>query len=217
MILGIYCAGNLGRELVDLARRINNITKRWEDIVFVDEQRLEREYYDVKVCKLEDLSNQRENVEFVIANGTPVNREKIFNRVRENKYRMGDLIDPTAIISNSAVLKKNSGIIITAYSSISSNVCIKENVLIQPYVRVPHDVNIGAHCVLSSNASLGGRISIGKNTFIGLGASLRENIVIGDDVIIGMGANVVSDISPRTINIGNPSKMVGKNITGQIF
>lgn len=217
MILGIYCAGNLGRELVDLAKRINIIKKRWEDIIFIDEERTEKEYYDVKIFKLDEVSHKKNDIEFIIANGTPTNRFKIYNKLKENKYVMGNLIDPTAIISNSATIRENSGIIVTAYSSISSNASLKENVLIQPYVRIPHDVIICEHCVISANVSLGGGIYVGKNTFIGLGASLKENIVVGDEAVIGMGANVVRDVSANSINIGNPSKKIGENTTGKIF
>ena len=35
MILGIYCAGNLGKVFYDLAVRINAVQRRWEKIVFL--------------------------------------------------------------------------------------------------------------------------------------------------------------------------------------
>ena len=39
MYLGIYGAGNLGKELYDIALRVNSYENRWEKIIFIDDFR----------------------------------------------------------------------------------------------------------------------------------------------------------------------------------
>jgi len=216
MILAIFCAGNLGRELHDIAARINERSNTWNKIVFVDDIYLQKEFYGSEVYRLDDfLQQDKENIEFVIANGEPINREKIYQRLVENNFCIGKLIDPTAIISPTAQLGK--GVIITPYSAISSNAILEDNVLIHSYVRVGHDIEVKKHSVLSSNVGIGGRTCVGQKTYVGMGAVIRENINIGENVIISMGAVVHTNMADGVIAVGNPARVMKKNTEGRIF
>ena len=39
MKLFIYCSGGFGKEIMDMARRINRIESKWEEICFIDDIR----------------------------------------------------------------------------------------------------------------------------------------------------------------------------------
>lgn len=215
MTLGIYCAGSLGKELYDIAQRINKINERWDKIVFVDEVREETAYYGAEVRRLDDYKSKETTIEYIIANGTPVDRDKIRKKLDESGMRLTNLIDPTVIISPSAEI--GNGVIIAPFSTISSDVVLCDNVLIQAYVRVGHDIHVDENSVLSSNVGIGGKTKVGKNTYIAMGAVIRDELHIGNNVIVGMGAVVHTDIDDGVTVVGLPARVSKKNETGKVF
>lgn len=213
MVLGLYCAGKLGRELYDIATRINEDEKRWDEILFIDEVYNGEFFYGARVVRPERLGNNA--IQVVIANGTPSERKCIREKVEGFGFELTNLIDPTAIISPTAVL--GSGIIITPYSSISSNAVIHNNALIQSYVRVGHDIEVGCDSVISANVGIGGRTRIGDRTYIGLGAVIQDELSIGDDSIIALGSVVHTNVDQGVIVAGNPARVSRRNIDGIVF
>ncbi len=215
MILGIYCAGSLGKELYDIVERINVENNRWEKVVFIDEIRIERTYYGLEVWKFKDVLSLTDRIEFIIANGTPIHRKTIWANLKKENLKMTNLIDPTAIISPTA--KLGEGVIITPFSTVSSDVIIGDNSLIQSYVRVGHDICIGRNSVVSSNVGIGGKTVVGDETYIAMGAVVQDELKIGHNVIIGMGAVVHTDIPDNVTVVGLPARISKKNETGILF
>ena len=87
MKLCIYCAGGLGKEVFDIADRINNIHSRWDEILFVDDtEGLGDNCYLGRLFKFDKmlLEFKDDDLEFIIANGEPVVREKLYTKVKEN-------------------------------------------------------------------------------------------------------------------------------------
>ena len=215
MILVIYCAGNFGREVYDVAKRINLTCNIWNDICFVDNYLTDRRFYGVDLVTYNKISEIDEEVEFIIANGEPSIRAELFNQVEASGYNLARIIDPTAIISDRASIGRGS--IILAYSLISSNVDIADNVLVQPHAVIGHDIKIGKHSVISAGFLPSGRIEIGERVFIGMGVITEERIIIGNDAIIGMGSVVYSDIGDGLIALGNPARVMRKNESKRVF
>lgn len=215
MTLGIYCAGSLGKEIYDLAVRINEIEKRWEKIIFVDDVCEKKTFYGAEVHRLSECQTGRGNIEFIIATGTPRSRKKIYDRLMEQSCQLAQLIDPTAVISPSASI--GAGVIVRGWSTILCDAVLEDNVLIQYYVGIGHDMYVGRHSVVSSNVSVGGKTRIGQQTYIGLGAAIRDTLVIGDDTIVSMGAVVHQDVGDGVIVVGNPARVVRHNEKGSIF
>lgn len=54
--------------------------------------------------------------------------------------------------------------------------------------------------------------SIGANCFIGGGAMVLAGVTIGDNTIVGAGAVVMEDVPPSSIVIGNPARVVRKDV-----
>lgn len=215
MILGIYCAGSLGKELCDIAMRVNVTQDKWEKIIFIDEVTEETSWYGLEVYHLDEFKKRDEEIEFIIANGTPVDRKKIWHILKDAGMRLTNLIDPSSIISPTA--KLGEGIIITPFSTISSDVVLCDNVLVQSYVRVGHDIHVGKNSVLSSNVGIGGKTQVGCETYIGMGAVIRDGLIIGENVIVGMGAVVHTNIENGVTVVGLPERVSRKNETGKIF
>ena len=214
-ILGIFCAGNLGREIYDIAFRINREQKCWEQIVFVDNYPKSQSYYQIKVHRLSEWTEQKSDIEFVIANGEPSTRRIIYDQLTGEGFTLTNLIDPTAIISPTAEIGEGS--IIAPFSSVSSNVVLGKNVLIQSYIRVGHDIHIGKHSVISSNCAIGGGTEMGEEVFIGMGAVVKEELKIGDGAVLGMGGVLFKDLAAGMTAVGNPARMTKGNEERKVF
>src|SRR5579883_509488 len=107
MNLLVYCAGGLGKEILDVAVRINKNTRKWEEICFVDDDvSLGTQCYASKVFTFENALRRLDltDREFVIATGEPAIRHVLFKKLQAARVQMATLIDPTAVISNTANL-----------------------------------------------------------------------------------------------------------------
>ncbi len=52
------------------------------------------------------------------------------------------------------------------------------------------------------------RITIGNDVWIGHGAFIKGGVTIGDGAVVGSMANVVSDVPPYAIVVGNPARVL---------
>jgi acetyltransferase-like isoleucine patch superfamily enzyme len=55
-------------------------------------------------------------------------------------------------------------------------------------------------------------VRICKNAWIGRGATVMKGVTVGEGAIIGANSVVVTDIPPYSIAMGNPARVVMKNI-----
>ena len=104
MILAIYCAGNFGREIYDVAKRINLTYNKWNRICFVDNYLTDSKFYGADLFMYNKISEIDEEVEFIIANGEPSIRSELFKQVEASGYNFAKIVDPTAIVAGAVLL-----------------------------------------------------------------------------------------------------------------
>ena len=87
MNLCIYCAGGFGKEVYDIALRINKVEPRWSKSFFTDDSKEDgSDYYNANLFSIDNIINNMDcaNIEFVIANGEPFVKEKIYKALINN-------------------------------------------------------------------------------------------------------------------------------------
>lgn len=217
MNLYIYCAGAFGKELMDVARRKNALLNTWDKIIFIDDVIPEKEKYDATVWSFDELMqrNMLKEGEFVIATGEPAGRKSIDEKLSLVDAIYGKLIDPSALVSGSAVI--GAGAVVAPYCSISSDAVLAANACINTMSIVGHDVRIGRNTVISSMVNIGGASTVGDNSYIGMGALIKEDVHIGSNTIIGMGSVVYNDIPDGVIALGNPARVMRNNVDQKVF
>lgn len=218
MKLLIYCAGGFGKEIIDTARRINGRRHRWDEISFIDDDaRLGAEFYGAGLHTFAALAEEApwDEVEVSIANGEPLVRRALYDKLVSHQVRLANIVDDTAVLSDTARLGR--GVIVTAYCSVSSSAVVGDNVAINTKAIVGHDVRLGDHCVISSLVNIGGAGSVGENSYVGMGVQIREGRSIGKDTIVGMGSVVYDDIPDGVIALGNPARPMRKNTDKRVF
>jgi len=203
-MLGIYGAGGLGREIYDLAVRINEHNKKWDNIVFIDDNK-KIEVKTIPIYEFEEFLCINEQKQIIIAVGDPKNRYFIYEKIIKNNLKLAILKDPNAIVSNSAHIE--SGVIISEFCTIHSNVVIKTNSLIQPFCCIGHDIEIGRHTVISTTSNIGGGSTIKDRVLLGMNCSVLQNIVIESDSLVAMGSVVFRDVPEGATVLGNPARV----------
>lgn len=209
--LFIYCAGGVGKEVCDIAERMNSINRQWNTIRFIDDVRKENSFYghdlDPYIVFKEKFSPDES--EIVIANGEPINRKIIREKILTDDYRLSRVVDPTSVISTKAVLME--GVVIYPFVCISGSTTIGQNTLLYHHASVAHDSSIGMDSVLSINAIIAGNCKIGQGCFIGAGATIRESVTVGEWTIVSMESAVYKTLDSFSIYKGNPAQWIRKN------
>jgi len=216
MTLGIYCAGGFGGVTIELARELNEQAQRWDNICFIDDTG-KPSLRDCAVYSYEEFCARYspENAEIVIASGEPRGRDRLFQKVKADGFRLPNLIHPLSQFRKLDSLGEGNIVLGFAYVS-SSGVRIGNNNIIMPFAQVSHDNVIGNHCVIASSSALSGTTVLEDRCYIGAGSKLREGIRVGHDAIVGMGAIVVKSVDEESVVMGIPAKEVRKN-TGSVF
>ena len=83
------CFGGFGKEVIDIARRLNMVSALWETIAFLDDAPLGNTYHGADVFRLESVQERfgTSFVESAIANGEPAIRKAIFERLAAAGFR----------------------------------------------------------------------------------------------------------------------------------
>lgn len=209
MILGIYGASGLGREVNIIARKINAIEHRWEKIVYIDDNEAINDVIGVPSYPFLKAKELFSELEVSIAIGEPNIREKVYNKVKENSVKLATLIHPGVYIDESSTIGK--GVTICEGVTTTSSDVLEDNVYIQPHVVIGHDIHIGKHTIIGSNVEIGGANIIGERVFIGFMAGTLQGLSIGDDAEISAGSIVFRDIEPGMVVMGNPARVIRRN------
>jgi len=130
-------------------------------------------------------------------------KEEIINQLQIPKARYATLVHPSAYLSKTARI--GAGGVIFQNVVITSNVKIGRHVMILPNSVISHDTIVGDYSILAGCVCVSGAVVIGKSCYVGSNTSVKDGVTIGEKSLIGCGTNVVKDITPHTINIGNPS------------
>lgn len=216
MILGVYGASGLGREVLELARIINRTNLFWDDFIFIDDADISESVNGYDVYKYEQAKEKYgSNLEVVIGIGEPVIREKIFNKVRGDDISIPSLVHPDIHVPETTSI--GEGVVIQYGCFISCNVTIEDNVFIQPQCNIGHDDVLKEGCMLAGFSNIGGIVSIGRYAYVGLSSAIKQTVSIGDYAIVGMGAIVHKDVPDEMIAMGNPARVMARNENKKVF
>lgn len=216
MVLAIYGASGLGREVLELAKIINEKKSNWDEFVFIDDGDVPPVVAGCDVYKYDSAKEKySNNLEISMGIGEPTIREKLFAKIKTDNFQTPSLIHPNVYIPNSTAI--GNGVVIQSGCFVSVGVEIKDYVLLQPMCAVGHDCKLDEGCIISTFDSLAGAVHIGKYTYIGMNVAVKELVKIGNYTIIGMGSEVFKDIPDEIIAMGNPARPLKKNENHRVF
>lgn len=213
--LAICGTGGLGRELLELARQINEKENRWDNFIFVTDEVGGSVVNGVKVFSEEELRERNLNLDAIVGIGEPSRKEKVLENIRAYGWDTPTLIHPGVHIPDTTSVGK--GAVIQENCFISCNVLIEDDVYIQPNANIGHDCVLRVGSVISGLCHLAGGVQIGRYTYLGMSSCYKEHVSVGDGSIVGMGAVVYHDIGDGVIAVGNPARVMKRNEERRVF
>lgn len=220
-VLYIYCAGGFGREVLDIAESLNQNSRLWTNLYFIDDLMPSGSVVNgLKVLSFLDFltsTRDRSDFEIVIAHGEPKSRKKIREQLAEFEVHTNliSLISPNSMVSQRAQVGKGS--IVCPGVQISVNAHVGLNSVINCNSIIGHDVNIGDDSVVSSQVNIGGGVKIAPEVYIGMGCLIKERLTIGKKSILGMASVLFDNVPEELLFMGNPAKGIRRAQDARLF
>ena len=200
----IYCAGELGRVVVDILERSSENT----ETVFLDDnsnlwgERIQNTEVLGGERQLAELNTQQTEVIVAFADDQEV-RISLAEQVLDAGFSLFSAVDPDATVAKSATI--GDGVIINAQSYIGPDVTVEDLVVVDSTVNISHDVYLSEGATIGPNATIAGGVTVGRDAFVGAGATVLDDVAIGECAVVGAGAVVTSSVASGTTVIGVPA------------
>jgi sugar O-acyltransferase (sialic acid O-acetyltransferase NeuD family) len=207
----IIGAGGVGRETALLIEQINCVKPEWKLLGFVDDNEgLQGSLINgYKVLGKIETLNCYENMYTVCSISDTKIKKSVISRL-DSKIEYANLIHPSAIIGPDC--KMGEGIIIQANCIITTNVFLGNHVQINPQCGIGHDSVINDYCSLFWNVNISGNVNIDEGCILGTKTTIIQGLRIGSWSVIGSAANVIRDIPSGCTAVGNPAKVIKKEV-----
>lgn len=204
----IIGARGFGREIHDFIKNLNSFNYRYNVLGFLDDKADALDGfcgYAPIISSVEEYVPKKDEY-FFCALGDAFAREMYTNIIKNKGGQLVSLIHPTSIINGNAVI--GEGVLISAYSLVSSYVKIGDNTIIHPFCDLGHDTEIADNCTIESYSFFGGFSKVGHHTTIHTRSTILPHIVIGDNVSVGAGSVVIRNVKSGTSIFGVPAKKI---------
>ena len=131
-------------------------------------------------------------------------RRQIFERFTAAGYAFAQVLHPSCLVADSALL--GEGVQVMAGAIIQAGSQVGKNTIINTGAIVDHDCHVGAHAHLAPGVTLSGGVRVGDGAHIGTGAIVIQGVRIGEGSLVGAGAVVVRDVPPESTVMGVPAR-----------
>jgi sugar O-acyltransferase (sialic acid O-acetyltransferase NeuD family) len=208
----IFGAGGFGREVLEIFKYQNKLSKEWDILGFIDENTeiQGKMVNDYPVLGGFDWLRKHTGHKYhcVCAVGTCETRKAVVQKLNEIDIDFVNAVHPSVIMSDYVQL--GSDVIICAGSILTVNINIGDHTHINLNSTVGHDAVIGPYCTISPAVSINGHNRLGEGVFVGTGAVFNQDVSVGEWTTIGAGAVVTEDIPERVVAAGVPAKPIRK-------
>lgn len=146
------------------------------------------------------------NARYLTAFGHGPARHQVRRRLEARGARFATLVSPDAMTVTALDGAVNS--IFLGACSISSGVTLGEDLLIQGFAVVGHDVAIGTGVTIGSHAFIGGGARLEPFCTIHPHAVVLPHVVVGEGAVVGAGTVAIKNVPPGATVFGVPAKII---------
>ncbi|TGE23295.1 acetyltransferase [Hymenobacter metallicola] len=208
--LVIFGAGGLGREVLVLARQINEVKLTWHLAGFFDDQApatsaIHGLPYLGDTAALNSVS---EPLQVVIAVGNGRSRSAIVQRLTSPLLRFATLVHPAVARQPYQHLLIGEGCIIGQGCILTTDIQLGRHVLLNLGCTIGHDAVLEDFCSLMPHANVGGEAYLETGVYLGTNATVINQVRIGARTIVGAGAVAVRDLPADCTAVGVPATVI---------
>ena len=210
MTPNLYLCGAGNPEGVRLAIRINQIHRRWQRIVLVDDDPTKhgRQILGLEIAgpfeMLADADPTSSEAANLVARTTS-KRRAAEQRIEQFSVPLISLVDPSV-----DVFGVEFGRDVTIYQGaiFSANAFVDDASVVFTNAVVGHGCRIGKYCVLAPGAVLNARVQLEDRVYVGTNASVYPDLTIGAGATIGANSAAMQDVPAGASVIGVPGEIL---------
>ncbi|MDM0551479.1 acetyltransferase [Clostridium perfringens] len=206
--LVIVGAGGFGREVAWLVEDINEVSKEWNLIGFIDEN---KEMHETLINGYEVLGGidwlKDKDIYYVCAIGNSKIRKDIVEKINKFQVKAATIIHPS-VLMNKKYVEVGEGSIICASSILTVNIKLGKHVILNLDCTVGHDAILKDFVTVYPSVNISGNCRINECVELGTGTQIIQGKIIGDNTIVGAGSVVVRDIEANKTAVGVPAKCI---------
>ena len=206
--LVIIAAGGCGREVLQIANDINEVSLKWNIKGFLDDNpdSLSGKICDANIIGGIDDYVIEDNDEFICCIGNSNLRKAVIEKMKAKGAKFTTIIHPNAIIADNCKIGEAS--IIYPYALISDNAVVGDGTIINMYSSVAHDSVLGEYCTISAHCDITGMCTLGERVFMGTTSHIVPGTKIGNDVYICAGSTVMTRVQDGRKMMGCPARPI---------
>ena len=211
--IAVYGAGGFGREVLALIKNINTVTPTWNIVGFFDDAFEKGEMFNgyPNLGGVDDLNKWETPISIAVSIGSPVSKKGVLDRISNPLVDYPTLMHPSVWIGDKDFVEIGKGGIICAGVMITTNIIIKDFVILNLQCTVGHDTVINDYSSFMPSVNISGGVNIGECVYVGTGARIINHLVIGDNTIVGAGAVVAKTLPSNCTAVGVPAKPIKYN------
>ncbi|UOQ55091.1 acetyltransferase [Hymenobacter cellulosivorans] len=208
--LAIFGAGGLGREVLVLARQINEVRPTWELTGFYDDCRptLTDLHGLPYLGDTAALNATTEALQVVIAVGNGRSRAAIVGQLTSPLLRFATLVHPAVSLQPYQHIQVGEGCIIGQGCILTTDIRLGRHVLLNLGCTIGHDAVLEDFCSLMPHANVGGEAYLETGVYLGTNATVINQVRIGARTIVGAGAVAVRDLPAGCTAVGVPATVI---------
>ncbi|HII4433461.1 acetyltransferase [Clostridium perfringens] len=206
--LVIVGAGGFGREVAWLVEEINEVSKEWNLVGFIDEN---KEIHETLINGYEVLGGidwlKDKDIYYVCAIGNSKIRKDIVEKINKFQVKAATIIHPS-VLMNKKYIEVGEGSIICASSILTVNIKLGKHVILNLDCTVGHDAILKDFVTVYPSVNISGNCIIDECVELGTGTQIIQGKKVGERTIIGAGSVVVKDIEGYCTSVGVPAKKI---------
>ena len=209
----LFPFGGNAREALMTVLDINKIKKEWDILGFIDDNISVRQENcaGVKVLGDRSLLSKYPDASILAVPGNAENyhqRADVITSLAVMPSRFARIIHPTAVVSVNARIGFNT--LVMAHVVVGCGASVGNHCVILANTTIAHETVVEDFCCIGASVVLSGGVWLKSNCYIGSGTSVRDSLTVGKRSLIGLGSNVVKDIDPGVVAVGNPARPIRK-------
>lgn len=156
---------------------------------------------------LSSIGEYEPNGEMVlVAIGSPSARREVVERLAKQGARFGTHIHPTAIVGPRVTL--GEGTIVCAYSVLTTDIVVGEQVIINLGCTIGHDSRVGDFVTFAPGCGISGYTTIESGAELGTHAVTIPGKTLCADSVLGAGAVLTKNATQQGIYVGMPAQLL---------